>query len=286
MKLKFNRMERIAGFFLLVAVLGTGLATVGVIVKRGFFDPKVTYVTTVSSAANLRVGTPVNMAGLRVGSVSRIKLAANGEVRVKFGVHREYAELVRLDSRIRIVRPSIIGEKVFDISVGAKDAQILAEGATVPCEDQADIVDALSTGRFIQMVANLEKISAETLEIFQQANHHKNMQKLVENLVIATDQLRKTLPAFVGKSPKMAEDFSVIMANFATLTSVLGKLAPALGETAGSIPDGTKKLVELVSETLVLVKGMQRSFVFRGGVNDVKEEDEKKRAPAEKRDRD
>ncbi|MBI3555589.1 MAG: MCE family protein [Deltaproteobacteria bacterium] len=283
MRLKFNRVERIAGLFVLLAIAGTVLSTLSILAKKGWFEPKVTFFTHLENAAAIRVGTPVLMAGIKVGSIEKIELQKGGEVEIEFVVFKSYLDWIRRDSRVRLIRPTFLGEKIFDISVGSGDQAALAPMSNLPSEGQADIVDAMSAKKVGQLVENLEKFSTEALNILQQMGSQGNVKRLVENLRVTSDDLRRTLPNFISKGPKMGEDFSTVMANFAVLTRELAKLAPGVSESAQSLPQGTKKLVELLNETVTLVRGMQRSFLFRGGVNDVREEElGKERLPAGK----
>ncbi len=64
MKIKFSYFERVAGVFVLAALAGSVVATVGIGVKRGWFTQKIPIIAHLASADGIYVGTRVNMSGL------------------------------------------------------------------------------------------------------------------------------------------------------------------------------------------------------------------------------
>ncbi|MBK7891376.1 MAG: MCE family protein [Bdellovibrionales bacterium] len=144
MRVKFNVYERVAGLFVLGAVVGTLGIGVAVAVKKGLFEPKIELETSLRSADGIREGTLVSMQGLRIGSVTAVELMSASEVRVRFKMERRYGDKVRADSVVRVLRPFVIGEKILDVSIGAPEALALAEGAKLPSEPTTDIMDLVS----------------------------------------------------------------------------------------------------------------------------------------------
>ena len=73
----------------------------------------------------------------------------------------------------------------------------------------------------------------------------------------------------------MGHEMAQIIQNLNTLTTEFAKLTPAINEIAPDLPRTTKRAVEALDETVVLLKAMQRSWLLRGNVKDVKDEEEK-----------
>ncbi len=51
------------------------------------------------------------------------------------------------------------------------------------------------------------------------------------------------------------------------------KLTPAIAVIAPELPRTTKRAVEALDETVVLLKAMQRSFLLRGKVEEIRQEE-------------
>jgi phospholipid/cholesterol/gamma-HCH transport system substrate-binding protein len=67
--------------------------------------------------------------------------------------------------------------------------------------------------------------------------------------------------------------------NMSVLTHEMQKLAPAIAAIAPEFPKTSMRAVEALNETVVLLKALQKSFLLRGNVEAVREQE---RQPASK----
>lgn len=317
MRVKFNKFERVAGLFVMTAIIGAIAATVGVAVKRGWFEPKVDLEASFKSADGLHAGTVVQMAGLRAGAVESVELKSNNEVLVQLRISRKFFDRVREDSVVRVMRPFIIGEKVLDISVGSEDSKQVAELAMLKTEDSTDIMDLMNgrkLGPYLAMlgqigenlrvvaeafldpersknivkvldemrplVMNMSGMSREVTSLLKSANKDQKMVKTLENLAIMSQELARVLPEFTRNSPELASDLTKIAKNTAILTEEMSKLVPMMSKMAPELPRASSRALEALDETVVTLKAMQKSFLLRGNVKEVRDE-ESKREPAQ-----
>lgn len=324
MKIKFNLYERVAGLFVLTAIFGGVAASFGIAIKKGWFEARMPFETTLTNADGVHIGTQVQMAGIRAGSVTAVELRSTEQIVVKFEVSEKFFDRMREDSVVRVVRPFIIGEKVLDVSIGGDGHPRLAEHAHLKSEPTADIMDLVSgrtLGPYIetmgQMGANLKFVAEalldpertkEMVKIFDQLSpllknantltRHANVllsdisadKKLVhalDNLITMTDEVNTVLPALVKDSPQLASDLSKIAKNMAVLTDEMQKALPALQQSLAAIgpelPHASRRALEALDETVVTLKALQKSFILRGSVKDVRDEEagrEKTRVPA------
>ncbi len=316
MKFTFNKFERVAGMFVLTAIVGGLAATIGVAIKRGWFEPKVDLETSFASADGLHAGTTVQMAGLRAGSVDTVDLKSNNEVRVRFTIGRKFHGRVRRDSVVRVMRPFIIGEKVLDISVGSDASEVLPENSVLDSEESTDIMELLN-GRKIgpylatltqmmenlkfvaeafldpersktivkifdelsPLVRNMNGMSKEVTALIRTTTKNDRLTITLDNLVALTNELVHVLPEFRKNSPDLAQDLTKIAKNTALLTDELQKFLPLLSSAAPEIPNASRRALEALDETVVTLKALQKSFILRGNVKEVREE-EASRAPA------
>ncbi len=322
MKIKFNKFERVAGLFVLTAIGGGLAATVGVAVKRGWLEPKIMLEATFSSADGLHIGTSVQMAGLRAGSVENVELKSNNEIRVQFMVSEKFHNRIRQDSLVRVMRPFVIGEKVLDISVGTESSPTVAEGAVIQSEDTPDIMDMLNGRKVGGYLAALSKMSDNLKEVANSFTDPKRMQAFVkmfdelhplthnmnsmakettslltainkkqqvttalDNLVALTNELNRHLPTISEQAPSVARDLAKIAHNVAVLTEETQKLLPAMQELAPEFPRASRRAIEALDETVVTLKALQKSFILRGNVQDVRDEELQQAKKSEKNER-
>ena len=317
MRVKFNVYERVAGLFVLGAVVGTLGIGVAVAVKKGLFEPKIELETSLRSADGIREGTLVSMQGLRIGSVTAVELMSASEVRVRFKMERRYGDKVRADSVVRVLRPFVIGEKILDVSIGAPEALALAEGAKLPSEPTTDIMDLVSgktlgpsldiLGRMAEnlkfvaeafldpkrsqalvrmfddlspLLKNASSLTAEANTLLKTANKGQQLAKTIQNLALITNEVSRILPQVAKESPELLTHLAKIAKNMAVLTDEVQKTLPMMQKMAPEIPRASARAIEALDETVVTLKALQKSFLLRGSAREVREEEAKLRAPA------
>lgn len=310
MKIKFNKFERVAGLFVLAAIFGGIAASVGVAIKKGWFEAKIHLETTLETADGVRVGTQVQMAGLRAGSVTEVDLRSANEVRVRFEISEKFHEKVREDSVVRVIRPFIIGEKVLDVSVGTETFKVVSERGSLRSEATADVMDLIS-GRTLgphlatmgKMMENLRfvaealldperskaivrmfdeispllksasQLTKEGVSLLQDVNKKKKLVRILDNVVAMTDEVIRVLPTLQKESPQLAADLSKIARNMAVLTDELQKTLPVLQQVGPELPRTSRRAIEALDETVVTLKALQKSFLLRGNVKEVRDEE-------------
>src|SRR5690606_24003242 len=159
----FNKFEKVAGLFVGLAILSVVLGSLSIAVKNGWFSSKVRYTAHLETADGLHAGTIVQIAGLRVGSVTSVELETNDRVRVNFEVLERFRDKIRDVSQIQVYRPFILSEKVLEISVGTEGREPLQPGADIPVLSSADIMDLLSGKKMSAVLASFDRL-AESLK--------------------------------------------------------------------------------------------------------------------------
>lgn len=289
MKIKFNKFERVAGLFVLFALLGAFIVTVSVAIKKGWFSSKIEYVTEMESAEGLNPGTLVQVAGLRAGKVKEVDLLSVDKVRVRFEVLEKFQNQIRQDSEVQVLRPFVIGEKVLEISVGSASLPVLKGGSSIQTVSSFDIMDIFSgrqlgpvLGTFEQLTQNFKVLA----EAFADPERTKAMVQifdrldpLLNNLNKMSVEVTKTTGTFNQK-----QRLETALDNLSLLTmelnKVLATLTPAIEAVAPDLPQTSLRAVEALDETVILLKALQNSFMLRGRVRDVREQEEKERRPA------
>ncbi len=316
MHIKFNKFERVAGFFVLTAIVGTGLFGLSVAIKQGWFEEKITYSTTFENADGIHPGTLVQMAGLRAGSVEDVELQSDNKIRVQFFILGKFQNKVKQDSSAQLIRPFIIGERVLEVSVG-QEGEMLAENAVVPSEETTDLMTLMSGKKLSQslkqiggmlssvqrlaesflqedrtdsmirifdqldpFLGNMNTMSKEVIKLSRQATGDENMKKLMINAALLTKELNKIIPEMNNSNPQAGQQLAQMMNNMAELTESMKAMSLVFKDLGPELPGTARRAMEALNEATVLMKALQKSFLLRGNVEDVREEEAKRRLPA------
>lgn len=323
MKVKFNLFERVAGLFVLGAVVGSVVMSVGVAVKKGWFDPKISLKTKVHDAEGIRVGTPVKMSGLVVGEISQIDFSDSNEIIVIFNVAKKFQNKIKKDSVVSISRPFVIGEKALEINLQDSELDVAEAGDFLVSRESVDLLSFLSsdtlsqqltsvskimeslnklaqdffaTERTSQMVAlfdkmiplldDLHKMSINVALLTDDLNDKKVLKNSIKELNSLSKQMNQVLPVMAENAPELTKNMSKMVANLAVLTDDFSELIPIIQKIAPKMPEASDKAIQALNETVTTLKAMQKTFLLRGAVRDVLEEDKKNadRLPAKSED--
>lgn len=319
MIVKFNKFERVAGLFVMGAVVMALVSTFGVAVRKGWFSSKVSFQTVVESAEGLHSGTQVQMAGLRVGSVTDVELVSAKEVKVNFQVLEKFHKRIREDSVVMVVRPFIIGDKVMDITIGSDDLDKIQAGsqiASVPTYDLMDLASGRKLGPFMDslqsvmgnlkvlvkafsnrertqkivqifdellpLIKNMNQMSSGVSQVTTTLNKHQRFELMVKHLSELTRELAVVMPEFKKQVPNMGTQFAALVNNLATLTDEFKKLTPTISAVAPDLPQASLRALEMLDEMVITLKAMQKTFMLSGSVEEVREEEQQRKPASQK----
>ena len=83
----------------------------------------------------------------------------------------------------------------------------------------------------------------------------------MDDIQSSVSEMRKTLPTLMAKAPKATENIEKIISDLSIITSAIKDLKPEGGKT-----------VELLHESVITLKAMQKSILLRSSVDEVKDE--------------
>ncbi|MFL5477683.1 MAG: MlaD family protein, partial [Gemmatimonadaceae bacterium] len=151
------------GALIFVALLILGFAALKLGQAGNLFGKRYQLVSFVGNASGLRIGGPVTVAGQLAGSIKDIQFLppdADTTRNLKLIVEVNYTlrDQVRQDSRAKIKTLGLLGDKVYDISVGTPRHRTLVNGDTlivVPALDYEAVV--VQAGNAITQVVDLTR---------------------------------------------------------------------------------------------------------------------------------
>ena len=158
------------GVLILVALVIIAAAIVKLGQAGNLFGKRYHLVAFVASASGLRIGGQVTIAGQVGGSIQDIKFlppdadtTRNLELFVE--VDRSLSEQIRQDSRAKIQTSGLLGDKLFDITVGTPKYRALHEGDTLviaPSLDYEAVVQQASgaINEVVRLTRDLSKVTS------------------------------------------------------------------------------------------------------------------------------
>jgi phospholipid/cholesterol/gamma-HCH transport system substrate-binding protein len=294
--MKFNKYERIAGLFVVIACAGAVAATAVAAIKKGWFATKVPYSLVVGTADGLRIGTPVTISGFRAGEVSDVELMSAEKIVVHLELVEKYAKEIHEDAQAMIIRPFIFGDKTIEITVGSESAAHLPPHSVLKVQATMDIMDLVSGKTLGPVLGTLEGLMANMSRLAQAFADPKrteafvkmfdrmdplivNMSKMSIEVTKLTGELNQFVPQLRQESPQIGTELSQLVGQLHRLTTTI---EPVFKDIGPDLPRVSRRAIEALDEVVVTLKAMEKSFFLRGNVKDVKEEEVEQRKPANK----
>ncbi len=294
---RFKHLFGKAALFLLLAVLGMGLAFVWSGVKKGAFTAKSPLYFVADSGQDLSEGMPVKFSGFKIGKLSSLALDEQGHVQVEVGIESKYLGLIRQDAVITLKKEGVIGDGVLEISRGAEGKPVLAAGDKIRFERASGLEQAVidvknrimpilddlhqtlhdPDGDVRQTLKNLREFSVEMRATRQRldrvlgsldSNLDKQVGPLLESLRISalhaesmTTQLDHDLPALLNKVDSSMEN---LRTSSDTIRDAVQRTAPQLPGMLDETRDTMDKTRRLIGDTQQAVDSLSTHWPLNG----------------------
>lgn len=157
------------GVLIVIAIIILAFAAVRLGQAGNLFGKRFQLVSFVANASGLRIGGPVTVAGQLAGTIKDIQflppdLDTTRNLKLLLEVDRKLSDQVRADSRAKIKTMGLLGDKVFDISVGTPRYRTLHEGDTLaiaPSIDYEAVVQQASgaISEVVGLTRDLKKVT-------------------------------------------------------------------------------------------------------------------------------
>lgn len=223
--------------------VSVGLALVMVMVfmigsESRMFQRQYKLFTNFKNISGLRVGAPVQLAGLRVGYVDDIKLpddAARQEITVVLRIHKKYQNRIRSDSVATIETQGLLGDKFVYVSIGSEAQAVIPDRGILPSKETASIFSlAEKAGTVMDNIAEASEAINEMLSSVKGKKGEGDIKGILTSIRKSVEQVEKGkgLVHALIYDPK-GED---IVANLSdTMKSLSGILSDADKESKGKM---------------------------------------------------
>jgi phospholipid/cholesterol/gamma-HCH transport system substrate-binding protein len=225
-----------------------------------FLDRQKEFRTEFKNVAGLNVGDEVRYGGVRVGTVSALEIdpAGASRINVRFRVRRNTP--VRTDTRASITQLGLLGQPYLALDPGATGGAALAEGATVPSEDNLSVQDAMrrlaiSLDRADSVFASIDRL-AKANPLARLDTTLARADTLVRGATLGSERLLTRLD-------NASRQLATLLARSERL---VGTIDTAVSKAGPGLTAAQKDAVETLRETRTLVAELRDALEQGGGV--------------------
>ncbi|HUM10375.1 MAG TPA: MlaD family protein [Myxococcaceae bacterium] len=195
-----------AGLFVGLALILFGFVVLLIGKENRLFDRQVRYHAFFENVEGLKRDSPVWLGGLEVGRVVSISFSpdlGDKKIDVVIEMSKTFAPRVRTDCVARVGGRGVLGDKAIDISLGTSEGDPIPVNGAIPSASSGDLASIL-----------------------------KNSGALIDNLIAASENVRKLTDAFAD--PEVAKNLT---ASLASVRSILGGIERGNGALHALIYD-------------------------------------------------
>lgn len=196
-----NQGKRVlAGCAILMVILTTTAFLFFFEAIRAAFRETYSVVIIMPSAAGLREGTPVWIAGNQVGKVTTIAFRpvqsdSIASIAVTVELPAEHQWMVRTDSRVRLTTQRAIGDPLIDIAPGSRNAAMIGEYDTLYALPRPSIAEAMSNIKIIRVMLDSLMRDGEAL-VPMALDRQRQFTRVTDRLSVVQRELRVLTSSF------------------------------------------------------------------------------------------
>lgn len=243
--------------------IGLVLAMVVIFMVGGehkLFERHYTLYANFETISGLRIGAPVQLAGLKVGFVDNIQFPRNVDDRnitVAIQVKKEFQDRIRGDSIATVETQGLLGDKFVYISVGSEAQAIIPNKGILPSKETASIFSlAEKAGTIMDDIGKASEAVNEMLTSVKGKKGEGDIKASIQSLrntIVEIEKGKGVLHAMIydPKGEKVIDDFAKTMESLRDIATGVDKSKK--GEVGGIITNlrsasaDLKKVMESIS---------------------------------------
>lgn len=236
------------GAFIAIGILLTMAAIFVLGSRTSLFKTQYTLICYFDDISGLRVGAPVQLAGLNAGFIDQIEFEERAvepikkntivpadekkkktivKVRVTLRLNQEYQERIRADSEASVVTQGVLGDRMIFISVGSKDKKRLKDGD--------EIVKVKNPSGFTQLVEKGDDLIIDARKFVHNTNDlvtklNLVMDEVIDGQGLAHDVIyEKSSGDVLASVNDILNQFEIAGRNFSSITGKINDGEGTLG---------------------------------------------------------
>jgi ABC-type transporter Mla subunit MlaD len=227
------------GIFISVLTIIVMIIVASIGKESSIFESKITIKARVPNVSNLKVGSYVELKGIRIGTVTDIFIASDDEVEISMKILNKELRWIKKDSKITISNAGLVGDKYVEIYKGSKEA-----GAFNPNQDVL--------------------LSEEVTDLRKIMNQGDAIAKLTENVLFKLDNILIQ----IGDGQKIIETFNSMNKSASHMEQITTELKRAqLGEVVNNLNRASSSLDRVLNQ-VENGPGTMHSLIYDESVHD------------------
>jgi phospholipid/cholesterol/gamma-HCH transport system substrate-binding protein len=210
-----------------------------------------------SSIEGLRIGAPVRLSGIDVGTVKSIEIAADsiGKVEVVFNLEASVKKFIKADATATIETEGLVGNKVITLQTGSPDAPAITDNAAIRG------VTPLGFGAIIE-------------ETKTTLTYTKDMTKNLAEIIAKVNRGQGSVGKFINSEDLYNHTNSLIVTADKSLSSISNKL-DSMSIVVNSLLTGVESVISNVNQVVgnmdkVIANIDNVIYDVNGVINDVR----------------
>jgi phospholipid/cholesterol/gamma-HCH transport system substrate-binding protein len=197
--------------------------------EKQVFESRYTLKCTFSDISGLRIGAPVQLAGVRVGFVEDIRFPKDlmqKDIEVVLGVSKKFQERIREDSIATINTQGLLGDKFVFISVGSAEEPVIPDGGVIKAKEAVGLFDLAEKGGEIleDLQGAAKSISTLLGDMSDGKGGVQESLKAIRNILTETEKGRGLIHALIY-DPRGQQILGDMSSSMSSLKVLLGQSA-------------------------------------------------------------
>ncbi len=260
-----KRLERLAGLFLLVPLLGFFFGLYEIAVNQHAFDKRYMIYTVLDQSFGIVPGVSVKLAGISIGEVKSVDFTKLNQIQVQMEVLRKYAPKIRQDSFVTVEKSGIIsGDVTLRISLGSPWLPVILPNHRIKGEAPLTLDQIMA--KLNPTILNLQRIVANIADLSDSVDRGKGTigailkrQEIYDELRDTAGNIRQTSEKIRDSTDRLPNIMKNVDLSIKDVKAATPKLAP-ISKSALSLVVDTKKTISNADQIL---EGLQQSWPLR-----------------------
>jgi phospholipid/cholesterol/gamma-HCH transport system substrate-binding protein len=257
------------GLFIFIGLVLAFIVVFSIGSKNQLFREQYTLFTNFSDVGGLMAGAPIRLAGVDVGTVSRIWFLTDRNKRlvgVELKINTDVKERIHEDSIATIQTMGLLGDKYISITMGSPDQPVLQNGDYLTSTESVELYAYLA--RADKIVNNIETIT-DSLNTFltpiKEGGSGEDVARILKNTDEIVTEIKSgsgTLHTLVYGEEGTSNAVENLNASTDRLNSILTKVDEGEGTLGALVNDPT-----LYEDLKTLMGGASRSRIIKAVVD-------------------
>lgn len=203
--------------------------------ENSIFTPKVDIRARVPNVSNLKEGSYVELKGIRIGTVTGIRIVSEEEVEILMSVLKDETKWIKKDSRVSISTAGLVGDKYVEVYKGTKEADAFdPEKDVLVSEAAVGFSEIINKGDSIakiteRILVKLDSVMTKIDDGQMLVSTITNLNRAASNMEAVTAELKQ------ARMSQMVTNVNASMSNMSRATASIERVLTRVEKGPGTL---------------------------------------------------